>query len=162
VSWVALRTRRLILAPIRNIWRVLERVPRRRILVDSGPLVALLSERDQHHDICFAAAGELHGAFYTSWAVITEAAHLLKHNAAAIQKLLAWIRTSELLIQPLNVDNAGGIAEILHRYRDQEFDFADATLMYLAERDGLHTVFTIDQRHFAVFRTKNRKQLDIV
>jgi predicted nucleic acid-binding protein len=130
-------------------------------LVDSGPLVALLSERDQHHDVCFAAAGGLRGTFHTSWAVITEAAHLLKRDPESVQKLLAWIRTSELLIQPLTVDDVLGIAGILDKYRDQTFDFADATLMY-ADREQVHTVFTIDQRHFAIYRTKSRRQLELV
>lgn len=134
----------------------------RRILIDSGPLVALLSERDQHHHICLAAAGELYGTFHTSWAVVTEAAHLLKRDAGSVQKLLAWIRTAEVLIQPLAVDDADGIARILDKYRDQRFDFADATLMYLAERDQMQTVFTIDRRHFTLFRTKSRAQLEIV
>jgi predicted nucleic acid-binding protein len=131
-------------------------------LIDSGPLVALLSERDQYHGICFAAADGLKGKFYISWAVITEAAHLLKREADAVQRLLAWIRTSELLIQPLTIDDTDDISRILHRYQDQNFDFADATLMHLAERDGIHTVFTIDHRHFAIYRTKGRKQLEIV
>ena len=134
----------------------------RRILIDSGPLVALLSERDQHHHICLAAAGGLYGTFHTSWAVVTEVAHLLKRDAGSVQKLLAWIRTTELLIQPLAVDDADGIARILDKYRDQRFDFADATLMYLAERDQMQTVFTIDQRHFALFRTKSHAQLELV
>jgi predicted nucleic acid-binding protein len=137
-------------------------VPLSGILIDSGPLVALLNKRDQFHDVCLAEAKSLRGNFCTSWAVITEAAHLLKREADAVQKLLGWIRSSELRLLLLSHEDADGLAHVLHRYADQNFDFADATLMHLAEREDIQTVFTIDRRHFAVFRTKLRKHLNIV
>jgi uncharacterized protein len=137
-------------------------VPRSGLLIDTGPLVAILNDRDAYHEVCLAEAKRLRGNFCTSWAVVTETAYLLKREANAVQRLLAWICTSELLVLPLNLEGADGIAHILHAYADQDFDFADATLMHLAEREGLETVFTIDYRHFAVFRTKLRKHLNIV
>jgi predicted nucleic acid-binding protein len=54
------------------------------------------------------------------------------------------------------------ISDIPERYSDQGFDFADATVMYLADREGLETVFTIDFRHFSIDRMKLRKPLSIV
>lgn len=122
----------------------------------------MLNERDAHHDLCIAEASQLRGTFYTSWAVITEAAHLIKRDPQSIQRLLAWIRTSELLVLPLNVDDMDGIAYVLARFADQALDFADATLMHLAEREGIETVFTIDHRHFGVYRTQRNKPLIIV
>ncbi len=54
-----------------------------------------------------------------------------------------------------------GIADILRRYADKNFDFADATLMHLAEGESIDTVFTTDHRHFSVFRTPAAKPLVI-
>jgi predicted nucleic acid-binding protein len=132
------------------------------MLIDSGPLVALLSERDEHHVACINAAKQLRGPFYTTWPAITEAAHLLKAQADAVQKLLAWIRISEIRLCHLTAEDADGIAEILEQYSDQNFDFADAGLMYLANREGMPRVFTIDYRHFSIYRTKQGKPLSIV
>ena len=137
-------------------------MPHSGILIDSGPLVAILNERDDRHDICLTEAKRLRGKFYTSWAVVTETAHLLKREPGAIQRLLAWIRTSELLVFPITIDDVDGIAQILRRYADQNLDFADATLMHLAERERMQTIFTIDHRHFGIYRTKQRKPLIIV
>lgn len=100
------------------------------LLIDSRPLVALLSERDQYHASCLEVAKTLRGPFFTSWPVITEAAHLLKSHPRAIQQLLAWVRTSEIHLVPLAAEDAAGIADILTRYSDQSFDFADVFLMH--------------------------------
>ncbi len=48
------------------------------VLVDAGPLVALLSAADQHHQRCVEQAKELVHSAYTCWPVVTEAAYLLR------------------------------------------------------------------------------------
>lgn len=131
------------------------------VLVDAGPLVAILSERDQHYGVCFSAAKLLRGPFYTSWPVVTEAAYLLREQPGAVEKLLGRIRDSKLHLVPLGVGDVDGILAILTQYADQAFDLADATLMYLAEREGIEHVFTIDHRHFSLFRTTNGRALSL-
>ena len=129
------------------------------VLVDAGPLVAILSARDQFHDDCLREARTLRGPFYTSWPVIAEAVYLLKNRTAAVQKLLSRIRTLKLRILQLTADDIDGISAVLVRYADHHLDLADATLMYLAEREGIETVFTIDQRHFSIYRTSQGNSL---
>ena len=131
------------------------------ILVDTGPLVALLSERDQYHAVCVATAKELHGPFYTSWPVITEAAYLLRDRKEAVAKLLSLVRSQALRILPLLAEDVTGLSDILLKYADQEFDLADASLMYLAEREGMAVAFTVDRRHFSVYRTSQGKTLSL-
>jgi predicted nucleic acid-binding protein len=132
------------------------------LLVDTGPLVALISERDAYHFICTEEAKSLQWPFYSCWPVITEATHLLKTQTDAVQKLLNWIRSSEIQILQLSISDVDRISGILKRYSDQSFDFADAALMHLAERENMQKVFTIDHRHFSVYRTRKRKRLSIV
>jgi predicted nucleic acid-binding protein len=132
------------------------------LLVDSGPLVALLNERDQYHAVCIAQAKQRRGRFKTCWPVITETAHLLGNYPRAVQRLLSWIQTREIEILEVSASDAEGISELLSRYPDQHFDFADACLMYLADRESIVDVFTIDHRHFSVYRTKRRQPLTII
>jgi uncharacterized protein len=139
----------------------LAKVARNGVLVDAGPLVAILSERDQHHAACLAEAKSLRGPFYTSWPVVTEAAYLLRDRPEAVRKLLARIQSAKLVVLPIDPAELESIADILTRYRDQGFDFADATLMHLAVREGVDSVFTVDKRHFSVYRTPNGLALNV-
>lgn len=131
------------------------------VLVDTGPLVATANERDPYHDVCVAQAQELRGPFFTCWPAITEAAYLLRDRPARVQTLLAKICRATLHVLPLEADDMESVADILKRYGDQDFDFADATLMHLAVRESIQTVFTMDQRHFAVYRTPTGRSLSI-
>ncbi len=131
------------------------------LLVDTGPLVAILSERDQHHLVCVEAAKGLRGPFFTFWSVITEAAYLLRDRPEAVSKLLDRIRSLRLRLLQLSADDIDGIDGVIKQYADQAFDLADATLMYLAERDGLESVFTVDRRHFSVYRTRQGRSLTL-
>jgi predicted nucleic acid-binding protein len=124
-----------------------------RVLIDAGPLVATYRERDQHHQACVAVARQLRSPQYTCWPVITEAAHLLSDSPEAVQSLLAKIAAGDVVILPLTLDDAPAIAEILSKYRDQHADLADACLVHLAGREAMTTIFTVDRRHFSVYRT---------
>jgi len=54
------------------------------------------------------------------------------------------------------------INSILAKYQDQAFQFADACLMHLAEREKIDTVFTLDRKDFGVYRNKDKKPLSLV
>ena len=129
------------------------------VLVDTGPLVATANDGDPYHAICIAEASRIRAPLYTCWPVIAEAAYLLKNRPRNVQTLLRWIGTSTLRLLPLEDADSEGIAEILRRYVDQRFDLADAALMHLAWREGIESVFTIDHRHFSLYRTPNGKPL---
>jgi uncharacterized protein len=124
----------------------------RRVLVDTGPIVAILSSRDQFHGACVDALRHLPGPLFTCWPVITEAAWLLRRDPNAVQKLLNSIDTGFLELLPLASADAKPIAVLLKKYQDIRIQLADAALVHLAGRNGLDTIFTLDQRDFSVYR----------
>ena len=134
----------------------------RRVLADTGPIVAILSRRDEHHRKCVEALHDLPGPLFTCWPVITEAAWLLRRDPTAVQQLLHSLDTGFLELLPLTTADAKPIAAILKKYRDIRIQLADATLVHLATRDGLDTIFTLDQRDFSVYRLPRGKPFRIL
>lgn len=131
------------------------------VLVDTGPLVALLSADDQHHAACVAAAKTLAGPFFTVWPVITDAAYLLRTRPSAVAMLFERAGTGQLRLAELTSGDVLGIQSIVARYADQRFDLADAAIMHVAQRDRVHRVFTTDVRHFSLYRTMSGASLDL-
>ena len=131
----------------------------RSIVVDTGPLVAWFDPDDKHHHRAERWL-KLHGAGfkrYTTLAVLTEALHLID-SAGAGAALLEWIAAGGLLIVAVeNADLRASSARML-RYRDTPMDFADASLLWLADRLGTRSVLTIDERGFGVFRLAGGKR----
>lgn len=130
-------------------------------LVDTGPLVALLSSTQQHHRECVAAFGELARPLFTCWPVLTETAYLLRHRQDLVASLLESADGRFLRILPLEERDLPGINAILSKYGDQKLDLADACLMYLAEREGVRSVLTLDTE-FRLFRTTGGEHLALV
>src|SRR6185437_1367516 len=134
----------------------------RRVLADIGPLVAILSRRDQYHRACVEALREMPGPLFTCWPVITEAAWLLRRDPTAVQQLLTSLDTGFLELLPLTTADAKPIAAILKKYRDIRIQLADAALVHLAARDGVDTILTLDQRDFSVYRRPRGKAFRIL
>lgn len=128
------------------------------VLVDTGPLAALLDPSDNQATRCRAQLDKLETSdLITSEAVITEASYLLDFSAAAqagLQKLLAYGRPRVLAIEQ---SERGRVAALLEKYRDLPMDYADATLVVLAERLGCARIFTLDRHDFGLYRLGRRK-----
>ena len=130
-------------------------------LIDTGPLVSLLSKSQQHHEACVRAFASLPRPLLTCWPVLTEAAYLLRHRQDLVTSLLQSARGQFLRILPLEEGDLPGINAIRDKYRDQQLDLADACLMQLAEREGVRRVLTLD-RDFRRFRTADGEGLELV
>jgi predicted nucleic acid-binding protein len=128
----------------------------KRILVDTGPLVAILSRTDEYHGICVNALRSLPSPLLTCWPVITEAAWLLRGSPLAVQQLLGSIGGGFLELLPLEGTEAKAIAAFMMRYETIVPQLADAALVYLANREHLDTIFTLDRRDFSVYRIGKR------
>ena len=134
----------------------------RRVLADTGPIVAILSRRDQYHKTCVKALRDMPGPLFTCWPVITEVAWLLRRDSNAIQQLLGSIDIGLFEMLTLTTADAKPISLIMKKYRDIRIQLADASLVYLAARDGVDTVFTLDRRDFSVYRLPRGKTFRIL
>jgi predicted nucleic acid-binding protein len=128
-----------------------------RVLLDTGPLVALLSRRDHSHKICTETLRTLPTPLYTCWPVLTEAAWFLRSDMAAIEKLFTLGAAGFYRILPLDEADGLAMAEILKKYHRLKPQVADAALVQLAGREGIDTVFTLDRRDFQVYRPSPKR-----
>ena len=138
---------------------------KRRVLVDTGPLVAILSSVDEHHAACVKALHQLPGPLFSCWPVITEAVWLLRSHPRAVQQLLRSFSEKPggfLELLPLAGAEASAIAEVMKQYEDIRPQLADAALVYLAGREGIDTIFTLDRRDFAVYRSTHNRAFRIL
>ena len=133
-----------------------------RVLLDTGPLVAILSERDEHHDECVEKLRQLTPPLLTCWPVITEAAWLLRLDVTAVQRMLAGFDVGLLELLPLGEEAAPWVSDFMTRYSNLGVQLADACLVYLAEREGIQTVFTLDRRDFTVYRFGKNKSFNLI
>ena len=133
-----------------------------RILIDSGPLVAMISSVEQRHAICVETARHLFFPVYTCWPVLTEAVWLLGQRRDLVRELLAMVGPARLHILALEDADVAPMDRILERYASLRPDLADAALVHLAERENIDTVFTLDRRDFSVYRTSQHRRLRIL
>lgn len=124
--------------------------------MDTGPLVAMISEEDQYHDICAEAMLDISGAMFSCWPVITEAAWLVARTRNGVQQLLSSVSNGVVELLPLGRSDAVAIAQIRNKYADLRPDLADLALVHLAARDEIDTIFTFDRRDFSVYRIGGR------
>ena len=83
-------------------------------------------------------------------------------NADGKTALLTWIRRGGLSLQSLGVDDFPEIEAILRRYADRDIDFADATLVWLADFVNTVDVMTIDREDFLVYRARGGRAFNLV
>ncbi len=127
-----------------------------RVLVDTGPLVAIVNPADPQHARCVETLALIRPPLLTCWPVLAEAAWLLRGSPRAIGKLFK--SAEENLFELLDIGQAAlaEIHQLYSRYQSLGPDLADLALVHLAQRRGLNTVFTLDRRDFSVYRWKGR------
>jgi hypothetical protein len=122
------------------------------VLVDAGPLVALIHADDREHGRCKKVLDSLHDSMGTVWPAFTEAMYLLSFSSRAQDALWELIEMQAVQILSLDAGDVRRMRELMRKYRDLPMDLADAALVRVAEREKLRRVFTLDRRDFGIYR----------
>jgi predicted nucleic acid-binding protein len=133
----------------------------KKILIDSGPLIALFDASDKYHKKAINFIKSNKYPLVTTIASITETLHLLNFNRNAQIDFIEWIHQGAVEIQNIENDDFGRIKDLTDKYRDLPMDFADSCLVYLAEKLSLNTIATID-RDFSIYRIKGRRKFKVI
>jgi predicted nucleic acid-binding protein len=130
-------------------------------IVDTGAILALLDRTDRWHRSCVDAFYQLRLPLLTSQAVLTELFHLVGESRHEIEAAWKFIRSGALRLVAIEDSELPELQTLMSRYWDRPMDFADATLVHLARREGLSTVFTVDHAGFSTYRIKGHKRFRI-
>lgn len=122
------------------------------VLVDAGPLVALIHADDREHGRCKKALDSLHDSMGSVWPAFTEAMVPLSFSSRAQDALWELIEMQAVQILSLDAGDVRRMRELMRKYRDLPMDLADAALVRVAEREKLRRVFTLDRRDFGIYR----------
>ena len=130
------------------------------VLADSGFLVALGIERDPRHRAARAFLDSYAGELLVPAPVVSESCYFL--STAGKVRLLDWLRKPPRKVLDLPVSAYPEVGRILARYAELDPDFADAAIVWLAEKTGCRAILTVDVRDFSVFRLGKGKHFELV
>jgi uncharacterized protein len=127
-----------------------------RVLLDTGPLVAIMDRRDQYHEWAKAQWAEIPAPLLTCEAVLAEACFLVRHLAGGPAAILELV-TRGVVSAPFKLEaQADAIRRLLVRYASVPMSLADACLVRMAEQIPRIRVLTLD-RDFQLYRIHGRQ-----
>jgi len=130
------------------------------VIIDAGPLIALFDRDDRHHQRAVEFLRGLRVRLVTNLPTLTEAAFVLRFSVEAQSEFLSWAREA-LDIDRNTMDDSPRIITLLQKYRDLPADFADVSLVALAERLNVRRVASVD-RDFGIYRLPGRRRFENV
>jgi predicted nucleic acid-binding protein len=131
------------------------------LLLDTGALIGLLDRSQTVHQSCAAFFRTWMGPIVTTEAVLTEATHLLSDLRGGVAACIAFILRAEVILIPSTDVSLRRCLSLIEKYSDLPMDYADATLVVLAEELNTDVIFTVD-RDFRVYRIRGRKHFRVV
>ena len=132
------------------------------LLLDTGALVSLLDRSQKCHGACIEVLDAWTAPVVSTEAVLTEATHLLGRVRGGRRACLDFFLSGAAALVPSTQTSLRRSRALLEQYADLPMDFADATLVVLAEDLGTNLVFTTDRRDFSVYRIGNRRRFRIL
>lgn len=133
-----------------------------RALADTGALLAYLDRSDSWHEPCREAFASFRLPLLTTTAVLTELFHLVGDSPREMAAAWAFVRSGSLTVAGISDGDLPALETLMRRYADRPMDFADATLVHVAEREALSTIFTVDHDDFETYRIRGRKRFRIL
>ena len=134
------------------------------MLVDAGPLIALLDENDRRHEACVALTRRLpNQPLATTWLCFTETIYFLGEEGGWHYQGRLWKLRRDGVLSLLEITEleADRMAVLMERYQNVPMDAADASLVAVAEARGFRRLFTLDS-DFYIYRLADGSVLEVV
>ncbi len=130
------------------------------VLLDTGPLVSLLSPDSQYHLWAKNEWKQLRPPLLTCESVLSEAAFLLRREGRDAELLFTMLERGAIRVALSVQDEQADIRAMMHRYRNQPMSLADACMVRLSELHPDGEVFTLDS-DFRIYRRHGNKVIPV-
>ena len=131
-------------------------------LIDTGAILALLDKDDGWHKACVDALRQLRLPLMTSEAVLTELFYMVSDTRKQVEAAWKFVRSGAISLAIIQHTELAEIHSLMSKYWDRPMDLADGTLVYLARRESLATVMTVDHADFNTYRIEGKRRFRIL
>jgi predicted nucleic acid-binding protein len=133
----------------------------RNVVVDAGPLAALVNSRDQWHEWARSQFDEVVPPLVTCESVLSEACFLARGTHGGVDKVLGLVERGVVTLGLSLRDHFGEVAALMRRYSNVPMSLADACLVRMSELVANCVVFTLDS-DFRIYRRHGRQKIPLV
>ena len=130
------------------------------VLLDTGPLVALLSRSDTHHHWAVEQFRLFQPPLLSCEAVVAETCFLLKRSGFDPSLALQFIERGVVQLPFVLQDQIGSVSSLFKRYENVPASLADAALIRLAEITDSPLLLTTDS-DFHIYRRHGRQMIPL-
>jgi predicted nucleic acid-binding protein len=127
------------------------------IIVDAGPIVALLNRRERYHAWVSKVMDTIEPPMFTCDAVLSEACFLLQDSEGGPNAVLELVARGLVRSDFHVVAELEPLRALIKKFANVPMSLADACLVRMSELDTTSRVLTLDS-DFKVYR-KNRRQV---
>ncbi len=126
------------------------------VILDTGPLVALLNRGDRHHRWAMDQWAQIVPPLLTCEAVLAEACFLVRRFPGGQVAVLDLVQRGVLDVSFRLIEETEAVFRLLRKYRDVPMSLADGCLVRMAERRAAGVVLTLDS-DFSIYRKNGRQ-----
>lgn len=132
------------------------------VVVDTGPLYAVVDEDDGDHARCRAVLEQAEHRLIIPTLVIAEATYLIGTRLGPDIEAQFLRSLARMHVEGPTPDDWPRIADLVTQYGDFPLGGADASIVALAERLDIDIIVTLDDRHFRAVRPRHRKAFSLL
>jgi predicted nucleic acid-binding protein len=129
-----------------------------KAIADTGLIVAFGNRTDRFHSWAVEIAKSITEPLLTCEAVLAEAAFHLR----SVPYVLSLVEDGMLQVSFEIPKHQKRLAELAERYQDRQPDLADLCLIRMSELFPQHTVITVDNEDFRIYRRNSREAIPIL
>jgi predicted nucleic acid-binding protein len=133
----------------------------RHLVLDTGPLVALLNRRDKFHAWAKLQWAQAAPPLQTCEAVLSEACFLLRAAPGGREAVMELLRRRVVEVAFHLEGHLEAVARLLRKYADVPMSLADGCLVRLSELSAESTILTLDQ-DFRLYRKSGRQIVPVI